>query len=136
MTISRRTFMSGLAALLPVVWQGHIYGRLLKQALGQAVRWQLISRNPADAVETPRVIRKDLTVLDAEQTITLLDALRDTPFYMPMLISVLPCAAGNARRGRRTCGQCPPGCAKYRLPNHLIGHLGGQLGGHPLNGGD
>jgi integrase len=62
--------------------------RLLKQALGQAVRWQMIGRNPADAVETPRVIRKELAVLDAKQTATLLDALRETPFYMPTLIAV------------------------------------------------
>ena len=39
---------------------------------------QLISRNPADVVETPRVIRKDITTLDAEQTATLLDAVKIT----------------------------------------------------------
>lgn len=62
--------------------------RLLKQALGKAVRWQLISRNPADAVKTPRTIRKDLNVLDAEQTATLLGVLRGTQFYLPTLIAV------------------------------------------------
>lgn len=62
--------------------------RLLKQALGQAVRWQMIGRNPADPVETPRVIRKELTVLDAKQAATLLEALRETLFYIPTLISV------------------------------------------------
>ena len=69
--------------------------RLLKQALGQAVRWQLISRNPADALETPRVIKKAINVLDAEQTIALLDAIRETQFYMPTLIAVM----NGLRRG-------------------------------------
>ncbi len=62
--------------------------RLLKQALEQAVKWQLTNRNPADAVEAPRVIKKDLTVLDAEQTADLLEAMRETSFYIPSLISV------------------------------------------------
>ena len=69
--------------------------RLLKQALGQAVRWQLISRNPADVVETPRVIRNAINVLDAEQTIFLLEAIRKTQFYIPTLIAVM----NGLRRG-------------------------------------
>lgn len=62
--------------------------RVLKQALGQAVKWQLIIRNPADAVETPRVIRKEPAVLDTEQTVALLEALRGDRFYMPALVAV------------------------------------------------
>ena len=62
--------------------------RLLRQALAQAVRWQLIGRNPADAVKPPRVARKDLDVLDAEQTATLLRAIRETRYYVPALIAV------------------------------------------------
>ena len=31
--------------------------RLLKHALAQAVRWELLSRNPADAVDPPKVER-------------------------------------------------------------------------------
>jgi integrase len=69
--------------------------RLLKQALDQAVRWQLIGRNPADAVETPQVVRGTVNVLDAEQTITLLAAIQATPFYIPTLIAVM----NGLRRG-------------------------------------
>jgi len=69
--------------------------RLLKQALSQAVKWQLLIRNPADAVETPRVIRKELTTLDVGQTGILLEALRGTRLYIPSLIAV----ATGLRRG-------------------------------------
>jgi integrase len=62
--------------------------RVLKQALGQAVKWQLINRNPADPVEAPRVIQKELIVIDAGQTSELLAGLRGTQFYMPAMISV------------------------------------------------
>lgn len=69
--------------------------RLLRQALSRGVKWQLIGRNPSDDVETPRVIKKDLVVLDAEKTADLLNALRETHFYMPTLISV----TNGLRRG-------------------------------------
>ena len=62
--------------------------RLLRQAIAQAVRWQLISRNPADAVEPPRVARKDLEVLDVEQTAALLRAISKSQYYLPMIIAV------------------------------------------------
>jgi len=62
--------------------------RLLKQALAQAVKWQIISRNPADAIEPPRVTRQAQVVLDAGQTVTLIEALRDTQFHIPALIAV------------------------------------------------
>ena len=57
--------------------------RVLKQALAQAVRWQIIARNPADSVDPPRVTRKAPDVLDMDQTATLLKTLRPTRFYVP-----------------------------------------------------
>ncbi len=69
--------------------------RLLKQAMGQAVRWQLIVGNPVDAVETPNVIKTPLNVLDADQTVALLEALRGSSFYIPTLIAVM----NGLRRG-------------------------------------
>ena len=62
--------------------------RLLKQVLAQAVRWQILNRNPADAVAVPRVVWQEPAVLNAEQTANLLSALRGTQFYIPTLISV------------------------------------------------
>lgn len=48
----------------------------LRNALGQALRWGLIARNPCDAVEKPRASRPTMTVLDAKQVAALLKAAR------------------------------------------------------------
>ena len=47
--------------------------RLIKQALAQAVRWELLSRNPADAVDPPKVERGAMTTFDMAQTADLLE---------------------------------------------------------------
>ena len=46
--------------------------KVLKQALAQAVAWELIGRNPADTVQAPRVERKEMAVLDTDQTAKLI----------------------------------------------------------------
>src|SRR5207237_2267796 len=51
----------------------HHCHRVLKQALAQAVRWQLILRNPADAVDPPKVERLTMTTYDLKQTGELID---------------------------------------------------------------
>lgn len=38
--------------------------RLIKHALAQAVRWELLTRNPVDAVSPPKIERKTLTTFD------------------------------------------------------------------------
>lgn len=63
--------------------------RVFKQALGQAVRWQFLARNPADQVDPPKVSRKVMNVLDAEDTIRLLEGIKETQFYIPTLIAVM-----------------------------------------------
>ena len=55
----RRNGKGGLAPTTVVYMH-----RLIKQALGQAVRWELLSRNPADAVDPPKVERGSLTTYD------------------------------------------------------------------------
>ena len=55
--------------------------RLLREALGHAVRWQLIARNPADAVTAPRPGRAEMRVLDSEQAGQLLEVAAGTPYY-------------------------------------------------------
>lgn len=62
--------------------------RVLHEALDQAVRWQLLARNPADAVEPPRPERHEMQVLTAEQVRLLLEAAQDTPWYVPVLLAV------------------------------------------------
>lgn len=55
--------------------------RLLREALQQAVRWQLLGRNVADAVTPPTAHRKEMRALDAEQVRTLLRAAEKDPHY-------------------------------------------------------
>ena len=43
--------------------------RVLREALQQAVRWQMLACNPADAVKPPKVERKQMKVLDATETV-------------------------------------------------------------------
>ncbi len=42
------------------------FHRVLHKALAQAVKWQLLARNPADAVEPPRAERKEMRALDED----------------------------------------------------------------------
>jgi integrase len=67
---------------------GHMH-RVLKQALGQAVKWQDLTRNPADAVEPPMVEWKPMKTYDLTQTAELIEAVRGTPIEMPTLLAVL-----------------------------------------------
>jgi integrase len=47
---------------------------VLHKALAQAVRWDLIPRNPADAVKAPRPMPKEMRPLSAKEARRLLDA--------------------------------------------------------------
>lgn len=50
--------------------------RVLSRALGQAVKWGMIARNPVQLVDPPGVQRPEMQPLDQEQARTLLEALR------------------------------------------------------------
>src|SRR6478735_8838535 len=52
--------------------------RVLNQALGQAVKWELLTRNPADAVDPPKTDRGMMQTYDLDQTATLIEAMRPT----------------------------------------------------------
>jgi integrase len=67
----------------------HHCHRVLKQALAQAVRWELLSRNPADAVDPPKVERVAMTTYDLKQTGELIGAMRGTGLFIPTLLAVL-----------------------------------------------
>lgn len=71
------------------------YHRVLHKALRDAVRWRLLARNPADAVEAPRVVRKEMKVLDASQVGHLLESSKGSRFYVPIVLAV----ATGLRRG-------------------------------------
>jgi len=64
------------------------YHRILFQALKQAVRWRLLSSNPADAVEPPVPEQKEMMALDDDQTATLIKHAEGRPLYIPLLLAV------------------------------------------------
>jgi integrase len=68
----------------------HIH-RILKAALSRAVEQQVLARNPADVFRKrlPKVERRDLITLSAEQSVRLLDAIKHTRMYWPALIALM-----------------------------------------------
>ena len=84
LTSGRRDGNGGLSARTVL----HIH-RVLMQSLRQAVRWQLLVRNPADAVTPPKVERHRMTTYDMPQTAALLEAVRESRLYVPTLLAIL-----------------------------------------------
>lgn len=92
-----------LAKLKPVQIQG-LYTRLLAGglspktiryvhttlhgALKRAVQWDLLPRNPAEAVEPPKLVRHELTVLDPAGVQSLLAGLDGHRLRLPVLLAV------------------------------------------------
>lgn len=64
------------------------FHRLLHGALRQAVRWQLLVRNPVEAVEPPRATRREMRVLTEAETAQLLTVAEGTRVYVPVLVGV------------------------------------------------
>jgi integrase len=64
--------------------------RVLSQALGQAVEQQALARNPCDVFRRrlPKVERKEMAVLTAEQSRQLLDKVRGSALHMPCLLAL------------------------------------------------
>jgi integrase len=62
--------------------------RVLREALQQGVRWQLLARNPADAVKPPKVERRQMSVLDTDATAGLIETARETALFVPILLGV------------------------------------------------
>ena len=63
--------------------------RVLREALQQAVHWQLLTRNPADAVKPPRVEHTPMRTYDLAQTAELIAAMRGTRFFIPVVLAVM-----------------------------------------------
>lgn len=62
--------------------------RVLRKALAQAVRWNLLSANPADRVEPPRVVQVEVKPLDEMQSAWLMEVSQGTRLYVPILIAL------------------------------------------------
>jgi integrase len=67
----------------------HHMHRLLKQSLGQAVKWNMIARNPVDAVDAPRTQQRQLLTYGIGDTAKLLEQIRHTRMFVPAMLAVL-----------------------------------------------
>ena len=68
---------------------------ILNSALAQAVKWEILVRNPAAAVRGPKVNRVAMQTYDLEQTAELIETVRGRQIFVPVLLAVL----GGLRRG-------------------------------------
>lgn len=62
--------------------------RVLSQAMAQAVRWQLLPRNPCEAVNPPRPDKTEMQWLSQEETGQLLRAAEGRWVHLPVLLAV------------------------------------------------
>lgn len=66
------------------------HAMILHKALGCAVKWGLLARNPVDLTDPPRPERKEMRVLDDEQVRLFLgEAKRSSPHYHLYLVATL-----------------------------------------------
>lgn len=68
---------------------------LMREALGHAVKWQLLGRNVAEAVDPPKLERAEREVLTEEQARALLEGIEDLRLLVPVSLALL----GGLRRG-------------------------------------
>ena len=64
------------------------FHRLLNKVFAQALKWQLLARNPLQAVEPPRPQRQEMRALDEEETASLLSLVAESRLYIPVMLAV------------------------------------------------
>ncbi|MGH2788910.1 MAG: site-specific integrase [Actinomycetota bacterium] len=65
----------------------HVH-RVLSSALKQAVRWQLVGRNVAEAVAPPRPPKREIEALEPEHVSRLMDAIAGTDLELPVVLAL------------------------------------------------
>ena len=79
----------------------HVH-RVLRKALNDAIKWGLLWRNPADAVDTPKVEDPGLNVPQTEDVLKILDLARDTPYHGALhFLAYTGCRTGECLGLRR-----------------------------------
>ena len=78
--------LDGKGGLSPTTVKQH--HAVIHKALRQAVKWQLVPRNIADAVDPPSKGKYEHATLSSEQVLQLLDRVEGTPIYLPVAIAV------------------------------------------------
>jgi integrase len=61
---------------------------VLRRALKQALRWGLVARNPCDAIDPPRVPKRQISPLTAEEVQQLLDAAKGDRLYAVYVVAI------------------------------------------------
>jgi integrase len=62
---------------------------IVKSSLAQAVKWEILARNPAAVVKGPKVGRATIKTYDLGQTAEMIEAARGERVFMPALLAVL-----------------------------------------------
>lgn len=60
----------------------------LHRALEHAVKWGLLPRNVADAVDAPKFQRKDMNILNESDIERVLEVAKATPYYVPFFLAM------------------------------------------------
>lgn len=117
----------GKGGLSPVTVSLHFV--ILKAALSQAVRWQLLSRNPCDGVTPPEGKSPKRAIPDQELTLRLLKAVESTRYFEPVLLAI----ATGLRRGevlglhwKNTYLPDPPALGRVTICQSLIDRTNGK----------
>jgi hypothetical protein len=77
--------------------------RLLSETLDMAVRWQLLARNPCDAVTPPKVDPREVKAIDETAAAWLIEAAQGTRLYLPIFLAT--CAGLVAARSLERSGR-------------------------------
>jgi integrase len=87
-TVRRRC--EGRLEVVPIrMATAHAHHRLLRTALGHAVRWGLIARNPAALTNPPRPQRRQVAVWDTEQVQLFLGVAKRTSPHYPLYLTAI-----------------------------------------------
>ena len=60
---------------------------LLRLSLEQAITWGLLTRNPAEGVKIPKVVHKEMQVVNEDQAETIFTALEESYAWLPTMIA-------------------------------------------------
>ncbi|HHV76528.1 MAG TPA: site-specific integrase [Syntrophothermus lipocalidus] len=77
----------GTGGLSPTTVNYH--HRLIHKALEQAVKWQMVARNVADAVEPPRPERKQINYLHRDEVNRFINCIKESPDYPIIATAIL-----------------------------------------------
>lgn len=78
--------LNGSGGLSPQTVKHH--HRILSEALKKAVRWQLITRNPCEAVDPPKPKKREMRALGEAESAALLNEAKDSRLYLPILVAL------------------------------------------------